>query len=94
VAKAVEGEACPALEREGELYFCGLYRKPSLYIDTSWISKLDDALQTRALQSYSAKVTQRFESALTGVCDSVYGQREYDERIPVHIINEEGNNEK
>lgn len=71
------GKPCPALERHGEEYLCGM----ALDINKYAYNKANIPSYV-SLESIAIKMKQEF----LGVCDSKFGNSEIDQRIPIHQI--------
>ncbi len=80
-AGADESKPCKALNRVGDQYFCGIFTEPESYIDVSWC-KGDMLIEA----AYINQAKEALMPMMVGVCDSVYGQEDKDQRIPIHNV--------
>ena len=83
VADSDFGKPCPALERHGEQYLCGLYLDTLKYVDEAKYEALPSYLQS---ELRADKIPTLLDSAFSNQCNSHFGLGEKDYRIPIHFV--------
>lgn len=86
VKGAEDNKPCPALERDGDDYLCGVLTHPFDVIDWNWLGINPEASEQRAKVAYIEVLQRVIRSSMTRICDSHYGNGSDDMRIPVHIM--------
>lgn len=88
VIDAVENYPCPAIEREGDIYLCGVVRSPNKYIDVVNFdrARLDDETISELKTHYLEHIVEKIKKAFVDQCDSYFGTRKKDKRIPIHLL--------
>ncbi len=90
IKNAKHDEKCPALERHGNTYLCGLFLNGRDYIDFSWMEPLKNEIEPEKLDAMIEKQIQSVANWVSGAfrneCDSIYGIGPQDRRIPLHEL--------